>query len=60
MTMIRLAAAAALVASASAHGSVLFPPTRNSIDAQLEPWKSSSDNVREHKQCVVIVLSNSY
>ena len=24
------------------HGSVLFPPTRNAIDSELEPWSSAT------------------
>ena len=24
------------------HGSVLFPPTRNAIDSELEPWRSAT------------------
>ena len=44
------AAAMVLLPCVQAHGSVLFPPSRNAVDAQLEPWKSSSDNVRHHRQ----------
>jgi hypothetical protein len=47
LAAVALAVLAPLVAG---HGSVLYPPSRNAIDSQLEPWKSSADNVRANKQ----------
>ena len=32
------------------HGSVLFPPPRNAIDAQLEPWRSHANTEQNTRQ----------
>ena len=38
MVMRTAALLASMVAGAQAHGSMIMPPSRNSVDAELPPW----------------------
>ena len=39
-----------LLASVDAHGSVLYPPTRNAIDSTIDPWKGATIGVNNTQQ----------
>jgi hypothetical protein len=52
--MMRFAALCGLVAGAHAHGSMIMPPSRNSVDAELDAWSHGKFPETGLIECVLV------